>query len=382
MRSNIESALRNVKKVEVPDSTFAKVDDVLRNLEHRKGEIRVKPKLRKSVVAAAVCIATLIITGTAFAAIKLWNQQQADLRDILNIEGKDIPEYVEYYPMNTESIIENDLIETDLDPIPDNKLNVNVLSSMKDHQFVYYYVSVSPVMLEQAENYSWHYQREDLEGWRSASPAAGTIDKAFHESSQSFLLKIPFMVGYDIKLDETEPFMATLLCFDKENPELKMMLESDTPYKLSQMRELVPNAFITTDFTIVPNTRDMAAVSFSFGNGIDYINPQTGETGLILGVEVSSGSFVWIHSYPSMEAHYTALAAGEALYLSEQADWMNSFDNAIKDAVFVMKNGSTINAPIPTSTDIADGFLRSHAHFEFPIELSALEDIMICPLID
>ncbi|MCL1828729.1 MAG: hypothetical protein FWG32_04445 [Oscillospiraceae bacterium] len=67
MRDNIENALRNVKKVDVPDSTFAKVDDVLRNLEHRKGEIHMKPGYRKMAVIAAAVAAMLLITTTALA---------------------------------------------------------------------------------------------------------------------------------------------------------------------------------------------------------------------------------------------------------------------------------------------------------------------------
>ena len=373
MRDNIENALKNVKKVAVPNSTFMKVDDVLRNLEHSKEEKYMKPRYKKSAVVAAALIAVLIITGTAFAAITFWNQQQADLRDILNIEGKDIPEYVEYYPADTDSIIENDLNETDLESIPDSKLNVNVLSSMKDHQFVYYYVSVAPVSLEQAENYSWHFCRDGMDRWRFAHPVADTLDRSYYESSQSLLLRLPFMIGGDIELDETEPFITTLLCFDINNP----MIKTDTPVTLNQLRELVPDAFTATEFTITPNTIDITTVSFNFGNGVEYTNSQTGETGLILGAEVSAGSFVWIHSYPSMEEHYTALTAGETTYLSEQAVWLNSFDNAIKNAILVMSNGSTIKAPIPMSTDIVDGVLRSHAQFEFPIDLSALEDIKV-----
>ena len=380
MRNNIENALKNVKKVAVPNSTFVKVDDVLRNLEHRKGENHMKPRYRKSVVVAAACMAVLFITGTAFAAITLWNQQQSDLRNILDIKGKYIPEYVEYFPVDTESIIENGLYKSDSELTDDDNLIINVLSSMKDQQFVYYYISVSPVTLEQAENYYWYYRREGSDGWRFAVPAAGTLDRVYYESSQSLLLKLPFMVDYDIDLEETEPFTTTLLCFDKNDPMIiTHYLQSDTPVTLTQARELVPDAFTTVEFTIVPNTIDMATVSLSFGNGVEYRNQETGETGLILGAEVSAGGVVWIHSYPSMEKHYAALGAGDALYVSEQAAWLNSFDNAIRNAVLLMSDGSAVNAPMPMSTDVADGALRSHAHFEFPIELSALDDIIVCP---
>jgi hypothetical protein len=391
MRNDLESVLRNVKKIDVPNSTFAKVDAALQNMGNRKGEKQLQLRYKKSVIIAAALIAMLLITGTVFAAVTFWSQQQAGIRDVLGIEGKDIPEYVEYDPAdpesnaknplnegdllnNTESSLnENVLNQTVLEQITDNKWKVSVLSSMKDDEFIYYYISVSPVTLEQAENNSWFISHEGMEGWRFAGMVAGSLDKAYYENSQSLLLEFALMIGSQIDLDETEPYIITLLSFDMKNP----MFKTDTPTTLSQLRELVPDAFTATDFIIVPNTTDVATVSFSFGDGVEFKNPQTGETGLILGAEVSAGSFVWIHSYPSMEEHFAALAAGDASYVSEQAVWINSFEDAIRNTVLVMSNGSTINAPIPMRTDIEGGTLRSHAHFEFPIELSALEDIIV-----
>jgi len=67
MQYNIENALTNVKKADIPKSTFDKVDDVLRNLDYRKGTSNMKPRIRKSAVIAAVVAAMLLITTTAFA---------------------------------------------------------------------------------------------------------------------------------------------------------------------------------------------------------------------------------------------------------------------------------------------------------------------------
>ena len=64
---NIENALRNVKKADVPSSTVAKVDDMLRNLEHRKGEKYMKPRYKRSAVVAAAIVAMLLVTTTALA---------------------------------------------------------------------------------------------------------------------------------------------------------------------------------------------------------------------------------------------------------------------------------------------------------------------------
>ena len=352
----------------------------------------MKPKFKKSTVVAAAIAAMFLFSGATFAAVTIWNQQQAELRNILNVEGKDIPEYVEYTPANTEPANKNVLGETDLEPTAKRSLTVNVLSSLKESQFVNYYISVSPLTLEQVKNYDWYYQREGIDGRRFVEPVIKTpvdgspvaitdvIETAYDESTRSLFLKIPMMLGYDIDLDETEPISITLLRGDRNmliaaeaaDPELRK------PMRLSQKRELVPDAFNAAEFIIIPNTIDMSVISISFGDGIKFENPETGETGLILGAEVNAVSFVWIHSYPGADKHYAARAAGEASYLSEEAAWLNGFENAIRDAVVLMSDGSIINAPIPVAADIVDGVIKSHGRFVFPIELSALEDVIVC----
>ena len=65
MYKNIDEALRNAKKTDVPSSTFAKVDNVLNNLEHRKEEKYMKTKFIKIVAIAA---AVTILAAGAVAA--------------------------------------------------------------------------------------------------------------------------------------------------------------------------------------------------------------------------------------------------------------------------------------------------------------------------
>ena len=453
MRESIENALRNVKKADAPESTYNKIEDTLHNLEHRNGVNYIKPNRKKMIVIAAAVTVMTIITGTAFAAMSLWNQQQAELRSFLNIEDKDIPEYVEYNPPILDSNIEGSLngselttsIETtskdtgsktsgieenDLDPIAenklsagtepelnspvnnidsnlndsalhendidktiindnilkannstgsesepnaDNKLKVNILSSMKDLEFIRYYISVSPVTLEQVENCSWLITREGYYGWRIAVWINGDLDRTYDEKSQSLLLQFSFNISDDKGLDWAEPYMVTLLREDRsvQPPGIK-----DVPTTVSQRRAFAPEAFLTTEFMIIPNVTDVVTVTYNFGDGVEYKNPLTGETGLILGAEVSSNSFVWIHDYPSMEEHYAAVAAGNSQYITEHAAWINSFEDTIRDFVLVMSDGSAISAPIPNSTQLEGETLRSHAHFESPIELYSIENIV------
>ena len=67
MQDNIEIALRNAKKPDVPNSTYVKVDNVLRNLEHREGEKQMKLGIKKSAIIAAAVAAMLLIATTALA---------------------------------------------------------------------------------------------------------------------------------------------------------------------------------------------------------------------------------------------------------------------------------------------------------------------------
>ena len=67
MRNNIEAELKSVIKVEVPRSTFVKVENVLRNLEHKKDITYMKPGYTKSAFIAAALTAVLLVTTTALA---------------------------------------------------------------------------------------------------------------------------------------------------------------------------------------------------------------------------------------------------------------------------------------------------------------------------
>ena len=65
MLNSLENALRNAKKADVPDSTFAKVNDTLRNLEHRRDEKHMKTIYKRlaAVAAAATAICLLVLGG-------------------------------------------------------------------------------------------------------------------------------------------------------------------------------------------------------------------------------------------------------------------------------------------------------------------------------
>jgi len=68
MQSNIENALKNIEQVEVPSSTYDKVDNVLRSLDERKDITDMKPRFKKPAVIAAVIAISLFTFSTAALA--------------------------------------------------------------------------------------------------------------------------------------------------------------------------------------------------------------------------------------------------------------------------------------------------------------------------
>ena len=64
---NIDEALRNTPRIEVPSSTLAKVDNVLADLDNRKVKTNIM-KLKSFMPIAAVITICVILCGTALAA--------------------------------------------------------------------------------------------------------------------------------------------------------------------------------------------------------------------------------------------------------------------------------------------------------------------------
>ena len=67
MRTNIDETLRSIPKIDVPHSTFDKVDNVLADLENRKVE-KNKLKLKSFMGIAAIVAVFALLCGTVLAA--------------------------------------------------------------------------------------------------------------------------------------------------------------------------------------------------------------------------------------------------------------------------------------------------------------------------
>ena len=104
MINNINGMLTNVRKLDIPSSTIAKVENVLRDLEHIKIEKDIKRRANKIVVVAVAVAAMLIITTTALAVTNSYGildffRTLINSGDVLpgatEIVQNDIPQYVD-----------------------------------------------------------------------------------------------------------------------------------------------------------------------------------------------------------------------------------------------------------------------------------------------
>jgi len=65
---NIENALKNIEQVEVPSSTYDKVDNVLKSLDKRENVTYMQPRFRKPTFVAAVIVISLLTFSTVALA--------------------------------------------------------------------------------------------------------------------------------------------------------------------------------------------------------------------------------------------------------------------------------------------------------------------------
>lgn len=316
--------------------------------QNSSAQRRIK-KLSKTSLIAAVLAATLAISALA-AGLTYWVQKQAELRGILGIEGKDIPEYLEYNLKNDGEAVSGD------------SLNVTVLSTMRNR----HYILISPVTAEQAETYEWYYKCEGMIG-RSTASLVGDLEQAYDEITQSLMLYVGFYTE-QMKLNETQQVTVTLRgSADIDN-------ESE-PY-------------VGAEFKITPSITELATTSFTFDDGIVFVNPLTGETGTLFGAEINSIGMSWVFNYDNAEKHVTAymgsyyrqdLSTDEwEQIMTEYTSWLNAFGDVIRDAVITLSDGSVRDELIAqTGVYLEDGVIKVDVLFNQMVELSSVESMTV-----
>jgi len=316
------SSTKNIKE---------KVMKKTQNEANTKGRAR---RLSRTMLIAAILIAALSISAIAIGQ-SIAAQKQAELRNKLNIDGKEIPEYIEY---NSEE--------------PDGKTSgygVEVLSSMQDNTFVWYYLLISPISKEQVEYTTWWVQREGQAGNRVAD-----FVEEYDEQSQSLMIKVPLMVNTDAGFYENETDPVTFY--------LKRGYWTD-----GRFEELD-----RTTFEIIPNFITIVSeIKYFDLGGIEFTNGSTGEIGRIIEARVTSGGIEWVY-----ECNFEADDQGR---LSQSAvHWVNALEGVIRDAVMNFSDGSTKGEMIGERTIVEGDTLIDNALFlGSPIDINDIMSITI-----
>jgi uncharacterized protein YkvS len=343
---SVQLQSKDVSSIErIKEATLNKIQ------KRESSTFRVKKKLSRTALVAAIVAEGLIISALA-VGITLLVLKQAELRSILGIEDKNIPEYMEYEASET--------------PPEADEVSVSVLSSMRDKKYVRYYILVSPVTQEQAESYTWSIHRNGERKGREAFPVKADLDTAYDADTQSLMLEFSMFIGSE----DTEPYEVNLWGG----------IDYDSGAEASDS--------ISTSFSLPQNTSEISTVLIQLGNGVEFTNSLTGETGKIQEVQVSSGGIEWFYSYDTAEmllreiknygSDDSDLSEEEfRQYSAEQLAWIHAFEDTIRDAVLNLSDGSTRGGLIPVQVDLDNGVLIGNGYWENPLDLSLLESITV-----
>ncbi|MBR0173092.1 MAG: hypothetical protein IJQ21_09900 [Lachnospiraceae bacterium] len=329
-------------------------------------------------VAAAVAI-VLLTSITAVAAVTMI-RRQAELRQKLGIEGKDVPDYVEFDVSTTDVTVPADAGNGDI--------NVTVLSGMRDGQTQIWYFAVSPLSREEAEMLTWYVGSEELGGYRDASPVGWNgiysaenprwdVGDAYDESSQSLMLDVRFMMNEDdphgLNPARTDPI------------ELNIIGAVDIWDEEGYQSGIDEKFLLTAMFT--PTVTDVNTRMVSLGNGIPLMNPNTGAQGRITDVEIyASGTVFMRYTIPedaeTMNRYYNEGAAmpnEEYLDLQDNVfvPWSNAADALMLDMTINFKDGTSTGGYVSGRLTYKNGVLEAEGMSDKPIVLDEIESVTI-----
>lgn len=320
---------------------------ILRKTEKKDYNIRRIPRVS---LAAAVCVLVLTVSALA-AGVSIWAQKQAELRALLAVEGKDIPEYAEY------TVSEELASSTE-------ELEVTVLSALQEAYVQKYYIMVSPVTQEQAEKWVWLVSVGD-DIWGGEACPVGELEDAYDTGSQSLLLEVVFSFGEDIDADEIAPFNVVL---------------HGGPGIVDDVGEWFEPC-VQGEFLCEMPDDDIEIRRVSFGEGVPYANELTGETGLLLGAEVHVGGVTWVHTLCAEEAfaeEWESLSETEADERMERIlSWSRILDDAVSGAVLQFADGTEVSGLLPEQTFQEEDVYYTRTSFAAPVEMELLTGIVV-----
>ena len=334
---------------------------------------------RIQYVAAAVAV-LLLTSITAVAAVTMI-RRQAELRQTLGIEGKDVPDYVEFDVSATGATTQSGTT--------DQEIHVTVLSGIRDEQFQKWYFTISPLTREEAETLTWYVGSDEFGGgygeatiadWtgvRSAENPWYDVGAAYDESSQSLMLETSVSMREDSsrRLDPTRVeavemhIIGAIDLWDAEGVHSGF----DEKYHLTAM------------FT--PTVTDVNKRTVVFGNSVHFTNPDTGAQGTITDVEIyASGNIHMHYTIPedadTMNRFFnqgSSMPNAEYLDLQDNVflPWSNAADVLMQDMTINFKDGTGIGGFTSARDTYQNGVLQSECASGKPIVLEDIESVTI-----
>lgn len=309
-------------------------------------------KLSGTAACAAVMIAVLSISTIALG-LSVFVSRQAELRASLGVEGKNIPEYVEYSEAGEPAA---------------GGLTAAAVSSMHDAQFQWYYILVQPVSYADAKALTWMVYLPDADVGTEAAYVGG-FEQAYDEETHSLLLKVCF--PYEALAWGSGAPVAAELSGGRLSESEGEGLNDYSPSLSAQL-------------ALTPSEREANVTAITFDNGLAFTN-DNGAGGIIYGAEISASGVTWFYTFEDADGIFTALANYESLtpeeltyYREAQAAWINAFEQAIADAQITLADGSIFGELTPNRAVFECGIYAATATWGSPLEVSEIESISVC----
>lgn len=314
------------------------------NLPRRKGHKR----MFTMALAAALVFALSI---TAFAVYNIHQQQQEELRSMLQVDENHVSSYVEYDAKGTEG--------------------VTLLSAIHDGDFQRVYVNISPVTEEEARSgLATGAFRFSTDGGNSGGIAEVPFDPE-RLSGDSFQTKNPELMQ-ELMMDysyDKETQTLTLECNVWEDApsgsiNLTIMRFNDAGEKV--------HTYGTVTFT--PTVAEMRDIRFA--QPVELYNETLQESCRVIGVRLTPTSAAWLVEIENAQELYSGNNNLTAEQREAQVSWLSCTD-VLSSAALIMDNGTEFKPGIIVADPYENGMVMPTTSWTTTIDINAVTAVRI-----
>ena len=356
------------------------------------GEYRI-PKRARAVRRASrtLLIAALIaglFTVTALAAgLSIHQRRQAQLRESNGVDAHQVTDYVEFDTADAAGLTllstinngENQVVYLNLSPVEADQVYDPGLQKMAEQQdsWRYYLMEV-----EGTEGYSmleytptdWDFAPEEMQtvtlegGTTLEQPTPEAMHRKLMESCYDAESKTLTLKGYVTasRLSDGKPVQLHVVLMEMGDG-------------AEESRQLIRD-FGTV--TLTPTEQTIRTVRFD--TPPSFSNQETGETGEVLGVELSFEGVNWLVRYDSAEMVHTRAPKDmteeeRQAYARLVQSWLRAEDQMVWDARLNFADGSSMKAPGILQGHYEDGVVRLIGTLgEGTLDLNHIVSVTVC----